>query len=77
MKKLADVFVRNIFVYTAQFFGEKYMIEVLTKKVIDKSIYITNKYVGLNKLKYFTFFIQFVTILFYILGLFNLLFILF
>ena len=27
LKKLAEMFVRNLFIYTAQFFGEKYMIE--------------------------------------------------
>jgi len=64
-KKVADVFVRNVFVYAAQFLGEKYMIEVLTKKVIDKSIFVVNKYVGWNNLKYFNFFYQFLSIFFY------------
>jgi hypothetical protein len=45
-KRFAEVFVRNVFVYAAQFLGEKYMIEVLTKKIIDKSIFVTNKYIG-------------------------------
>ena len=35
IKKLAEIFVRNYFIYTAQFFGEKYIIEFLTKKTID------------------------------------------
>ena len=26
-KKISEVFVRNVFIYMAQFFGEKYMIE--------------------------------------------------
>jgi hypothetical protein len=72
LKKLSDVFVRNVFVYTSQFFAEKYMIEVLTKKIIDKSIYVVNKYNGWNKLNYFTFFMQLITVIFYFLGLFNL-----
>jgi hypothetical protein len=46
MKKLSEVFVRNVFVYAAQFVGEKYMIEVLTKKIVDKSIFVVNKYIG-------------------------------
>lgn len=45
-KKLSEVFLRNFFVYSAQFFAEKYMIEILTKKIIDKSIYVVNKYIG-------------------------------
>lgn len=72
LKKLSDVFVRNVFVYAAQFFGEKYMIEVLTKKIIDKSIYTVNRYSGWTKLKYFNFFIQTIIVLFYFLGIFNL-----
>ena len=59
------MFVRNIFVYASQFLGEKYMIEVLTKKVIDKSIFVVNKYIGWNNLKYFNFFYQFLSIFFY------------
>jgi len=74
-KKLSEIFVKNVFVYTSQFFAEKYMIEVFTKKIIDKSIFVLNKTVGWSQLKYFTFFIQFITILFYFLGFFNILFI--
>ena len=38
-KKLCEVFVKNVFIYTALFFGEKYFIEVLTKKIIDRYIF--------------------------------------
>lgn len=71
-KKLADVFVRNVFVYTSQFFGEKYMIEVFTKKIIDKSIFNINKFIGFTTLKYITFFLQFIMILMYLVSFFNL-----
>ena len=71
LKKISDVFVRNIFVYTSQFFGEKYMVEVLTKKIIDKSIFIVNNYIGWSRLKYITFFVQLLIILFYCLSFFN------
>lgn len=64
-KKISEVFLRNFFVYSAQFFAEKYMIEVLTKKIIDNSIYIVNKYIGWNNLKYFNFFFQILTYIFY------------
>ena len=76
-KKLTDVFVRNVFIYTSQFFAEKYMIEVLTKKIIDKSIFNVNKIIGFTKLNFFTFFLQTVYIFFYSLSLFNLFFIVF
>ena len=72
-KKISDVFVRNVFVYSAQFLGEKYMIEVLTKKVIDSSIFVMNKYVGWNNLKYFNFFYQFLSIFFYSVTIMNIL----
>ena len=36
LKKCCEVFIKNVFIYTSQFFGEKYFIEVLTKKIIDK-----------------------------------------
>lgn len=38
LKKISEIFVRNMYVYSALFFGEKYFIEVLTKKVIDNYI---------------------------------------
>jgi hypothetical protein len=34
-KKLIEIFVKNYLVLSAQFFGEKYIIEFLTKKIID------------------------------------------
>jgi hypothetical protein len=35
LKKLIEIFVKNYLVLTAQFFGEKYVIEIITKKIID------------------------------------------
>ena len=46
VKKMAEVFIRNFFVYTALFFGEKYMIEVLTKKIFENYIMFFNKIFG-------------------------------
>ena len=43
IKKFSEVFVRNVFIYAAQFFGEKYFIEIFTKKIIDNSLYNFNK----------------------------------
>jgi len=45
-KVCSEIFIRNVFVYASQFIGEKYMIEVLTKKIIDKSINFFNRFLG-------------------------------
>jgi len=45
-KKVVEVFIRNFFIYASLFFGEKYMIEQLTKKIVDNFIFNSNKYVG-------------------------------
>jgi hypothetical protein len=45
-KKLAEVFVRNMFVYTSLFFGEKYIVEFLTKNILNILIFNSNKFLG-------------------------------
>jgi len=76
-KKLSEIFVRNIFLYTALFFGEKYMIEVFTKKIITSTIYKFNNLWSWNQLFYTTFFIQLLSFIFYGLSILNILFFLF
>lgn len=76
-KKFSEVFIRNVFVYTSQFFGEKYIIEVLTKKIIDNFIFNLNKFMNSNKLDYFVFFFQYFVFFFYFVSLINLYFIFF
>jgi hypothetical protein len=76
LKKLCEVFVRNIFIYSAQFFGEKYIIEYLTKKIIDSSLFNINRFFGVSELFYSYYFIQLLSILFYFLTLINLIIIL-
>jgi len=73
LKKLVDVFVRNVFIFGALFFGEKYMIEYITKRIVDNLIFVSNKRLGFTNLNYGTFFITFVGLLFYVLGFLNLL----
>lgn len=51
-KKSIEVFIRNVFIYSAMFFGEKYMIEYLTKKIVDNFIFNSNKFVGWTTLNY-------------------------
>lgn len=65
LKKISEVFVRNFFIYSAQFIGEKYMIEFLTKNIFQKSIYFFNKIIGNNTLQYFDFFYNILINLFY------------
>jgi len=71
-KKIAEVFIRNIFIYLAQFFAEKYMIEFLTKKIVINSIFYFNRCFGWFKLEYWNFFFQFIYIFFYIITILNL-----
>jgi len=66
LKKICEVFVKNIFIYSSQFFGEKYIIEVLTKKIIDKYIFNSGKYFNIIFLKPLLFFYLTLLILFYI-----------
>lgn len=71
LKKLAEVFVRNVFIYSSHYFGEKYMIEYLTKKIIDSSIFNTNRLIGITELFYSYYFIQLLSIFFYLLTVLN------
>jgi len=64
-KKITEVFVRNVLIYAAQFFGEKYVIEYMTKKIFDKIIFSSNKFVFLSNLKPSYFFYQIGAFFFY------------
>lgn len=35
IKKIAEMFVKNMFIYSSTFFGEKFLIEFLSKKTLD------------------------------------------
>ena len=45
-KKNVDVILRNFFIFSAMFIGEKYMIEKLTKKIVDSFLFKSNKFFG-------------------------------
>lgn len=68
-KKFFEVFLRNIVIYSSLFFGEKYVIEVFTKKLIDSLIFNTNKFniFNYNESKYFIQIILVINILVFIL----------
>ena len=76
LKKLIEIFVRNVFVYASQFLGEKYMIEYLTKKIIDSSIFNINRYGNFIDLIFSHYFIQLISVFFYFLAILNIAFLL-
>ena len=75
LKKLIEVFIRNVFVYASQFLGEKFMIEYLTKKIIDSSIFNINRLGNFVDLVFSHFFIQLISVFFYFLTILNIFFI--
>jgi hypothetical protein len=72
-KKLIEIFVRNSLIYSSLLFGEKYIIEILTKKVIDSGINLINKDISFLDLSSSYYFIQLVGFLFYTLAFINIL----
>lgn len=74
LKKIIEIFVKNVFVYSAQFISEKYIIEFLTKKIIDSSIFSLNNFINLSSMFYSYYFIQLLSVFFYIFSIMNLLF---
>lgn len=71
LKKTLEVFVRNFLIYSALFFGEKFLIEVLTKKILTKFVSNTNKIVGWSVLNQKLFFVHFLIIFFLTLSILN------
>ena len=77
LKKIADLFIRNIFIYMSLFFGEKYMIEQLTKKTIDLFVFTSNKHIGWTTLNSRLFFYTTLSTIILVLFLINILIFLF
>lgn len=67
VKKLSELFVKNFFIYSAQFFGEKFVIEELTKKIFKKILSYNENFLFFKKLLFSSFFIQTLSFFFYIL----------
>jgi len=65
LKKVGEIFLKNVFIYSALFFGEKYIIEVLTKKIIDNYIFFNNSNLYLSSLSHYNFFNITIFIIFY------------
>lgn len=70
-KKFFETFLRNFIICTSHYFGEKYFIEVLTKKVIDNFIYNSNFFLGYTELSFIFYFLQIISTLFYMLSFIN------
>jgi len=64
-KKISEMFIRNIFIYSSVFFGEKFMIEYLTKKTIDSFVFNSNKFNFLNLIES-KYFLQIITLIIYL-----------
>nr|NP_049568.1 orf100 [Tetrahymena pyriformis]AAD41913.1 orf100 [Tetrahymena pyriformis] len=65
VKKISEMFMRNVFIYSSIFFGEKFMIEYLTKKTIDSFLFNSNRFNFLNLIES-KYFLQIITIILYL-----------
>lgn len=52
LKQIGEYFIRNILIYTSLFFGEKYVIEYLTKKTIDSFVFSSNSLFDVSSLSF-------------------------
>lgn len=68
IKQILEYFVRNLLIYTALFFGEKYIIEYLTKKTIDSFVFNSNKTHTFVNLTHSNFFFTITSFIFYTLA---------
>ena len=67
-KQILEYFLRNLLIYTALFFGEKYIIEYLTKKTIDSFVFNSNKLFSFSDFSFHDFFIYICGFILYILS---------
>lgn len=67
IKQLVEYVTKYLFILTALFFGEKYIIEYVTKKTVDSFIYYANATSNLSKLSYMSFFYIILSSVFYFL----------
>lgn len=73
VKKYTEIFIRNVLIYSSIFFGEKFLIEYITKKIIDSYIFNYNKFFYISKLSYLYYFSQIISFILYIFIFLNLL----
>lgn len=65
-KRISEIFVRICFIYMSQFFGEKFMIEVWTKKFFFFTTQYFSSFTNVTKLNYFWFFFHLVVLSLYL-----------
>jgi hypothetical protein len=56
IKKLSEIFIKNIFIYSSIFFGEKFIIEFLSKKILNNFTFVVNSYFLNKEYSYITFY---------------------
>lgn len=77
VKKLSEIFIRNVLIYSSIFFGEKFIIEYVTKKIIDSYVFNYNKDFYTHNLNYLFYFSQIISFIFYIFFIVNIFILLF
>ena len=65
-KNIFEATVRNLLIYTAQFFCEKYIIEFFTKKIFFNITYFINIFNKSTNFNYKYFFTQLIVLFFYV-----------
>ena len=75
LKNVAEIVIRNVLIYSGQFFCEKYMIEFFTKKIFSNFIYYFNQINKSTNFNFISFFFQVATIILYVGSLINIIFI--
>ena len=73
IKKISEIFLRNYYVYTSQFFGEKYLVEYITKFFFNFIIFFCSKFLNYNNYYYNIFLYNIVAVILSSVFLFNLL----
>lgn len=74
IKKFSERIIKNLLVYSAIFFGEKYIIEFLTKKIIELNIFNFNLFFSWKNYNFLIYYIQIISFLFYFIIIFNIYF---
>lgn len=64
IKKVVELLVKNLFIFSSFFFAEKYLIEFLTKKSVDNAMLKLNSF-ALEDFNFNTFFSLFVIFFLY------------
>lgn len=63
-KKICEIFIRNILIYSSQFFGEKFLIEFFTKTIFYNFFFYTNQILEVLLINYESFFYKFILTIF-------------